>query len=40
MHAPSKVAGASISECLSRRRTWKPRSTPPQWRATTASKLS
>jgi nucleoside-diphosphate-sugar epimerase len=40
MHAPSKVAGASISECLSRRPTWKPRSTPPRWRATTASRLS
>jgi nucleoside-diphosphate-sugar epimerase len=31
---------ASISECLSRRPIWKPRSTRPRWRATTASWLS
>lgn len=36
----SKVARASISECQFRRRISKPRSIPPQWRATTVSRPS
>jgi nucleoside-diphosphate-sugar epimerase len=34
------IESASISECLCRRLTWKPRSTPPPWRATMASRFS
>src|SRR6202162_2745580 len=32
--------GGRIWECLSRQPTWKLRSTPPRWCATTASRLS
>jgi nucleoside-diphosphate-sugar epimerase len=38
--APSKAARASISACRSRRSIWRPRSTPPGWRAITASRPS
>src|SRR5262245_32223209 len=40
MHRAIEGCGPSISECLSRRPTWKPRSTPPRWHATTASWFS
>src|ERR1700730_5613225 len=35
MHRAIEGCGRIYLECLSRRPTWKPRSTPPRWRATT-----
>src|ERR1700721_2347252 len=40
MHRAIGGFGRIISECLYRRHTWRPRSTPPRWRATTVSRLS